>query len=73
MSMNMLPNWVMSTVAELAKKAPFGNGRVQLRIAFDGWSLPQERVVDFVTKARSLGVKLITTHSGQGPVFGSIP
>jgi hypothetical protein len=73
MNMNMLPDWVMSTLVEIASKAPFGEGRVQLGIAFDGWFLPQEVVVDFVTKVRSLGVKLITTHSGQGAVFGFIP
>jgi hypothetical protein len=72
MSMNMLPEWVMSTLVDLASKAPFGNRRVQLGIAFDGWFLPQEMVVDFVKKVRSLSVKLITTHSGQGAVFGSI-
>jgi hypothetical protein len=69
----MFPDWVMSTLVELASKAPFGNGRVQLGIAFDGWFLPQEMVVDFVTKARSLGVKPITSHSGQGAVFGFTP
>jgi len=66
----MLPDWVMNTLVELASKAPFGNGRVQLGIAFDGWFLPQGKVVDFVNKVRSLGIKLITTHSGQGPIFG---
>jgi hypothetical protein len=73
MSMDMFPDWVMSTLVQLASKAPFGNGRVQLGISFDGWFLPQDVVVDFVTIVRSLGVKLITTHSAQGPVGGIIP
>ncbi|KAE8451450.1 hypothetical protein EG329_004079 [Mollisiaceae sp. DMI_Dod_QoI] len=61
-SQDMLPDWVMSTMSELASKAPFGDGRITLGLAFDGFWYPKEVVVDLFTKARDMGIKLITTH-----------
>lgn len=58
----MLADWVMATLEDLSLKALFGDGRVQLGLAFDGLWLPQEVVVGLFEKAKSLGVKLITTH-----------
>jgi hypothetical protein len=58
----MLADWVMSTFEELVSQAPFGNGRVQLGFAFDGWFLPKEVFLPVVEKVKGLGVEIITTH-----------
>lgn len=70
MSQNILPDWVMNTLVELAKNAPFGDGRVSLGFAFDGLFLPKEIVVDLFNKVKSLGIKLITIHYAPNAVFG---
>ncbi|TVY86592.1 5'-deoxyadenosine deaminase [Lachnellula willkommii] len=59
---NPLAEWVMKTLEELGSKAPFGNGRVQLGLAFDGNYLPKEVLVNLFSKAKAAGVKIITTH-----------
>jgi hypothetical protein len=53
----MLADWVMSTLDDLAAKAPFGDGRVQLGLAFDGFFLPKEMVVSLFDKVKALGIK----------------
>jgi hypothetical protein len=73
MSQNMLPDWVMNTLVELASSAPFGDGRVSLGFAFDGLFLPKEIVIDLFNKVKSLGIKLITAHSCPHPLFGMSP
>ncbi|KUJ08673.1 Metallo-dependent hydrolase [Mollisia scopiformis] len=59
---DMLPDWVMTTMKELASKAPFGDGRITLGLAFDALWMPKEVVVNLFTKAKDMGIKLITTH-----------
>lgn len=58
----MFADWVMKTFDELAAKAPFNNGRVQLGLGFDALFLPKEMVIGIFEHVKSLGVKLITTH-----------
>ena len=70
MSQDMLPDWVMDTLVELANNAPFGGGRVSLGFAFDGLFLPKEMVVDLFRKVKTLGIKLITIHYASNAVFG---
>jgi hypothetical protein len=55
-----------------AATAPFGDGRVQLGFAFDGYFLPKEVVVDLINKVKSLGIKTITSHSGVNAVWGKV-
>lgn len=69
----MLPDWVMSTLSDLASKAPFGDGRVTLGLAFDGLWYPKEVVVDLFTKAKEMGIKLITTHYVRNAIQGLSP
>jgi hypothetical protein len=57
----------------LAAKAPFGNGRVTLGFAFDGFFLPKEVVVSLFQKVKSLGVKTWTSHYGQNVIQGMHP
>ncbi|KAH6681318.1 hypothetical protein B0J14DRAFT_529736 [Halenospora varia] len=68
---NMLEDWVMSTMDELATAAPFGDGRVQIGLAFDGLFLPKEMVVDLFERARKVGIKMVTTHFTLNPIFYS--
>lgn len=52
----------METFAELAKKSPFANGRVELGFGFDSWFLPNEMIVGLLAKVKAAGVRLITSH-----------
>jgi hypothetical protein len=62
MSHDLLPDWVMSTLEQLAADGPFSEGRVQLGFAFDGFFLPKQVIVPLFEKVKSLGIKVITTH-----------
>lgn len=73
MTSNMLPDWVMSTLESLAAKAPFGDGRVTLGFAFDGFFLPKEVIVSLFKKVKALGIKTWTTHYGQNAIQGMLP
>ncbi|PYI23479.1 Metallo-dependent hydrolase [Aspergillus violaceofuscus CBS 115571] len=66
MHTNLLDIWVLQQLEELAAAAPFGDGRVQLGLAFDGFMLPKEMVVALYDRARRAGVKVITTHYVRG-------
>ncbi|PYH84603.1 Metallo-dependent hydrolase [Aspergillus uvarum CBS 121591] len=66
MHTNLLDDWVLQQLEELAAAAPFGDGRVQLGLAFDGFMLPKEMVVALFDRARRAGVKVITTHYVRG-------
>lgn len=58
----LLDDWVVETFKKIGAAAPFGDGRVQLGMAFDGLFLPKDQVVSIYGQARKLGVKTITTH-----------
>ncbi|OJJ95070.1 hypothetical protein ASPACDRAFT_48176 [Aspergillus aculeatus ATCC 16872] len=66
MNTSLLDEWVLQQLEELAAAAPFGDGRVQLGLAFDGFMLPKEVVVALYDRARKAGVKVITTHYVRG-------
>ncbi|KAJ5572744.1 Metallo-dependent hydrolase [Penicillium hetheringtonii] len=65
----LLDDWVINQFEELASQAPFGDGRVHLGLAFDGFLLPRDQVVSLYNKARELGTKVITSHYA-GLYFG---
>lgn len=69
---DLLADWVMISMEELASKSPFGDGRVELGLAFDGFFLPKEVVVGLFKKAKELGMKLITLHMSRSAIFGTI-
>ena len=58
----MLDDWVLEHFENLGAAAPFGKGRVQLGLAFDGLSLPKDLVTALYDRARKLGVRVITSH-----------
>ncbi|CRG90207.1 5-methylthioadenosine/S-adenosylhomocysteinedeaminase [Talaromyces islandicus] len=62
----LLDDWVLEHMRDLGAAAPFGNGRVQLGLAFDGFMLPKEQVVSLYNQARSIGVQVITSHFVPG-------
>ncbi|KAF5990068.1 cytosine deaminase [Fusarium bulbicola] len=55
-------------VEDLAQRAPFGNGCVNVGVSFDGYHMPQQEVEKLFRRALKAGVELITSHSGNfGP------
>lgn len=58
----LLDDWVIQQFEQICGAAPFGDGRVQIGLAFDGFTLPKDEVVSIYNKARALGAKVITTH-----------
>ena len=55
--------WAVDALKELAPKAPFGDGRVTLGIAYDGWFMPNEVITDLFKVIRELGIKHLTSHN----------
>jgi hypothetical protein len=70
MSQDLMPDWWMATLSELASKAPFGDGRVSLGFGFDFMFLPKEVVQGIFKQVESLGIKLKTIHYGRNAIFG---
>ncbi|KAI5792550.1 hypothetical protein DFH27DRAFT_569415 [Peziza echinospora] len=69
LSHNPLPEWTIEQLKSYASVAPWGpNGRVSLGMAFDSYYLPVEVFTNLFKLARSLGVKVITTHDVRGPM-----
>jgi cytosine/adenosine deaminase-related metal-dependent hydrolase len=71
--MDLVPDWFMKQLEELAAQQPFGDGRVYLGWAFDLLFLPKEIVVPMYEQVRQLGIKLITTHVVKNAIFGMKP
>lgn len=65
-----LPTWWLELLEKLAKDQPFGDGRVQLGLAFDAYYLPKETVLSIFKMVRGLNLKVITSHYVKGPVSG---
>lgn len=59
--------WAVDTLEKLSREVPFGNGRVTLGVAFDGWFLPKEVLVPLFDKIQKMGIKHITTHHTPPP------
>ncbi|KAL9576490.1 MAG: hypothetical protein Q9212_007053 [Teloschistes hypoglaucus] len=67
----LLPAWEMRQLQDLAKRQPFAGGRIKLAFGFDWYFLPRPMVVDLFETVRGLGVKLITSHYSDTPIFGN--
>ncbi|KAK4941642.1 hypothetical protein LTR10_018520 [Elasticomyces elasticus] len=59
--------WAVNTLEKLSREAPFGDGRVTLGLAFDGWFLPKEVLVPLFDQISKMGIKHITTHHMPPP------
>lgn len=64
---DFIPPWGLDSLEELSRRAPFGDGRVTLAVAFDGWFLPEEVVVPMFKRIRGMGIKQITIHMAPPP------
>lgn len=69
---DFLPSWAVEQVEELIKAGPYGNGRVNVGLAFDALFLPTEIVADLYKRVRQAGAKVITTHYVRNAVFGKL-
>ncbi|GKZ37302.1 hypothetical protein AbraIFM66950_008788 [Aspergillus brasiliensis] len=63
---NFLDDWVLKQLSDLATAAPYGDGRVDIGLGFDGLMLPKDVVVSLYDRARKAGTKVITTHYVRG-------
>lgn len=70
MNSKVLEPFVVNTLDELGASAPFGDGRVTLGFAFDGWFMPKEALSPFFDKVKQHKIKTITTHYVRGAVQG---
>jgi len=68
-----IPEWFLKQLEELATKQPYGNGRVEIGLAWDNWYLPKEVVQKLFKDARSWGIKLVTCHFVKGPTLSIYP
>jgi len=55
--------WALDELRELSQKAPFGDSRVNLGVAFDGWFLPRDMLMQMFDDIKKMGIKHITTHN----------
>lgn len=70
MNPNFLPDWAVQQIEELTRAGPYGDGLVQMGLAFDAVFLPKQDVVNLYERCRQAGTKLITTHYARGAIFG---
>ena len=66
----VVTDWMMETVAELARKSPFGNGRVEMGFGMDEFPYSKEKTVEIFSKVKSWGIKIITSHYLRNPAQG---
>ncbi|KIX09125.1 uncharacterized protein Z518_00203 [Rhinocladiella mackenziei CBS 650.93] len=63
MNQSFVAPWAMDALERLSQQAPFGDGRVTLGVAFDGWFLPKEVLQPMFENIKKMGIKHITTHN----------
>ncbi|KAK5044487.1 hypothetical protein LTR84_010768 [Exophiala bonariae] len=68
---DLLPEWALNQIEDLAKAGPRADGRIHIGLAFDFYFLPQEVLKSVFHRARTAGVKLITSHAANNAVLGS--
>ncbi|KAJ9603640.1 hypothetical protein H2200_011826 [Cladophialophora chaetospira] len=59
--------FALDALKRLASSAPFGNGRITLGVAFDGWFLPKDMIVSLFQNIKTLGIRHVTTHNSSSP------
>ncbi|CEI39906.1 unnamed protein product [Fusarium venenatum] len=63
MNREMIASWNLLELRKLGAKAPFGDGRVTMGLAFDLWFLPEQVVQELFQTAREAGINLAATHA----------
>ncbi|RGP78950.1 hypothetical protein FLONG3_2855 [Fusarium longipes] len=69
MNPEMVASWTLEELQKLGAKAPFGDGRVTMGLAFDLWFLPDEVSQKIFRTAREAGIELATTHAVRNHQF----
>lgn len=59
--------FALSSLKSLAASTPYGDGRVTLGVAFDGWFLPHDMIKELFQEIKKFGIKHITTHNSPSP------
>lgn len=70
MDADILGPWFLDELEQLGKKAPFGDGRITMGVAFDLWFLPEPMIQDVFKRAREAGIDFATTHAVRNPQIG---
>ncbi|GKU07411.1 5-methylthioadenosine s-adenosylhomocysteine deaminase [Fusarium langsethiae] len=63
MNQDLIASWNLEELTMLGTQAPFGDGRVNMGLAFDLWFLPSQVVQELFQTARKAGINLATTHA----------
>ncbi|KIX98800.1 uncharacterized protein Z520_05261 [Fonsecaea multimorphosa CBS 102226] len=67
---DLLPEWALTQIAELAQKYNRPATTVEIGMGFDFWFLPQEMVLSMFGKLRKSGLRVLTTHVGSSAFMG---
>ncbi|KAL9620213.1 MAG: hypothetical protein Q9160_005222 [Pyrenula sp. 1 TL-2023] len=69
---DLLPSWIFEQIERLMKAPPLGEGRIKFAFGFDWYFLPKEAIIGLFDRVRNLGIKLITSHYTNTPIFGGV-
>lgn len=61
---------MMTTVEDLAKTSPFGDGRVEMGFGMDEFPYSGEKTAEIFKKVKSWGIKITTSHYIRNPAQG---
>lgn len=67
LNQSFIAPFALDALKSLAASAPFGDGRVTLGVAFDGWFLPHDVLKSLFEDIEQLGIRHITTHNSASP------
>ncbi|OAP63595.1 hypothetical protein AYL99_02822 [Fonsecaea erecta] len=67
---DLLPEWALTQIAELAQKHNRPAATVEIGMGFDSWFLPQDMVLGMLGKLRTSGLRVLTTHVGCNAFMG---
>ncbi|OQV09033.1 hypothetical protein CLAIMM_13215 [Cladophialophora immunda] len=67
---DLLPEWALTQIAELAQKHNRPAATVEIGMGFDFWFLPHGMVLDMFGKLRKSGLRVLTTHVGCNAFMG---
>ncbi|KIW83485.1 hypothetical protein Z517_02730 [Fonsecaea pedrosoi CBS 271.37] len=67
---DLLPEWALKQIAELAQTQNQPGAVVEIGMGFDFWFLPQEMVLGMLAKLRQSGLRVLTSHAGCNAFMG---
>ncbi|KAH0832648.1 amidohydrolase family protein [Fonsecaea pedrosoi] len=67
---DLLPEWALKQIAELAETHNQPGAVVEIGMGFDFWFLPQEMVLGMLAKLRQSGLRVLTSHAGCNAFMG---